>query len=456
METRAADAGLAFQWRKLKLAPLMAEVIVIGGGLAGLSAAVALAEAGHSIRILEARPFLGGRATSYEVGDSETIDNCQHILLRCCVNLLDFYRRLGVSGDIKFYPEYVFIEPGGRRSIMRAGLLPAPLHFTESLLTLKFLSLPEKLAVARGLLAVRRERSRGDLDRITMQQWLEEHHQPPRAMERFWRQVLVSAISEEPDRIAAVHGLQVFALAFLARSNAYEMGVPVVPLGSLYRPEAWQRIGNVKMRLRAPVERIALEGGAVTGVSAAGEDLRADYYVCALPFERLSAFNLGVDVGGLTHAPITGIHLWFDRPVIDIPQATFLDRTIQWIFNKSEGRYVQLVVSASHSLVPMPRAEVIALALRELAEFLPAVREAKLEKAHVVKEVRAVFSPRPGLESRRPPSCTAVRNLFLAGDWTRSGWPGTMEGAVRSGYLAAEAVTAAAGAPRKFLLPDIA
>jgi zeta-carotene desaturase len=159
---------------------------------------------------------------------------------------------------------------------------------------------------------------------------------------------------------------------------------------------------------------------------------------------------------GFTHAPITGIHLWFDRPVIDFPQATLLDRTIQWIFNKSEGRYVQLVVSASHSLTEMPRADVIALAVRELAEFFPVVQDAKLEKAHVVKEVRAVLSPMPGLESRRPPAKTAIPNLFLAGDWTRTGWPAIMEGAVRSGYLAAEAVTAACGDPKRFLLPDVA
>ena len=434
----------------------MSEVIVIGGGLAGLAAAAALGGAGHSVRVLEARPFLGGRAASYETGDSETIDNCQHVLLRCCVNLLDFYRRLGVSGDIRFYSEFVFIEPGGRRSVMRAGLLPAPLHFAGSFLKLKFLSLSERLAVARGLLAIRRERSRADLDRITMRQWLEEHRQPPRAIDRFWRQVLVSAISEEPDRIAAAHGFQVFLLAFLARSNSYEMGVPAVPLGQLYRAEAWTRIGNVETRLRTPVERIEIDDGAVRCIRAAAEDLRADYYISAVPFERLSGLNLELDLNGFTHAPITGIHLWFDRPVIDFPQATLLDRTIQWIFNKSEGRYVQLVVSASHSLIQMPRAEVIALALRELAEFFPAAGEAKLRKAHVVKEVRAVLSPRPGLESRRPSSRTPIRNLFLAGDWTRSGWPAIMEGAVRSGYRAAEAVPAAAGEPQRFLLPDIA
>ena len=163
-----------------------------------------------------------------------------------------------------------------------------------------------------------------------------------------------------------------------------------------------------------------------------------------------------MDVSGFEHSPITGIHLWFDRSLTQLPQATLLDRTMQWMFNKGGGRYLQLVVSASRSLVEMNRADVIALALRELAEFFPRAREAKLEKAHVVKEVRATFSPRPGLEALRPASATKFPIFFLAGDWTRSGWPATMEGAVRSGYLAAEAVTRAAGKPREFLRPDVA
>ncbi|HML15676.1 MAG TPA: hydroxysqualene dehydroxylase HpnE, partial [Bryobacteraceae bacterium] len=408
------------------------------------------------VKLFEARPFLGGRAASYEAG-SETIDNCQHILLRCCVNLLDFYERLGVSGNIKFEREFVFLEPGGRRSTLRAGILPFPLHFAKSFWDLKFLSAKEKLAVARGVLAIRREYGRrDDLDRITMRQWLEEKRQPPRAIDRFWRQVLVSAINEDLDRMAARHGFQVFRLGFLGSSKSYEMGVPAVPLGRLYGSEAWRKLGSVEMRLRTPAEQIVIENGAVCRVVAAGESLRADYYVSALPFERLPAIGFDLRLQGFEHSPITGIHLWFDRPVTDLPHATLLDRTIQWMFNKSEGRYVQLVVSASRSLVEMPRAEVIAMAVRELAEFFPAAKDAKLEKAHVVKEVRATFSARPGLESLRPPNRTAVRNLFLAGDWTRSGWPATMEGAVRSGYLAAEAVTAAAGRPRAFVLPDIA
>jgi squalene-associated FAD-dependent desaturase len=440
----------------------MAEVIVIGGGLAGLASAAALAGAGHSVRVLESRRFLGGRATSYEIGtgeNAETIDNCQHVLLRCCVNLLDFYRRLGVQDQIHFYRDFIFIEPGGRRSVLRSGVLPAPAHFLESFLTLKFLSLSEKLAVMRGIRAIKAQyKTRPDLDRITMLHWLKEERQPPRAIERFWRQILVSAISEELDATAASHGFQVFRLGLLARRDSYQMGVPSVPLGELYAEEKWKKVGPVEFLLRSPVERIVIENGAVQFVIARGQELRADHYICALPFERVPevAPELELDVGDFEYSPITGIHLWFDRPVIDLPHATLLDRTIQWIFNKHEGRAVQLVVSASRSLLEMPRADVIALAIRELEEFLPAARGAKLEKAHVVKEVRAVLSAKPGLESRRPLSRTNVRNLFLAGDWTRSGWPAIMEGAVRSGYLAAEAVAEAAGQPGQFLLPDIA
>jgi squalene-associated FAD-dependent desaturase len=439
----------------------MPSVIVIGGGLGGLASAAALGQSGFQVDLFEARGFLGGRATSYPVpGDtSEVIDNCQHVLLRCCVNLMDFYRRLGVADRIQFHEQFFFIEPGGRTSVLQAGGLPAPLHFTASFLDLRFLGMDDKLAIGRALWAIRREHGRReDLDRITMLDWLREKGQPERAIRRFWNQVLVSAVNEDLDRMAASHGFQVFWLGFLARANAYEMGIPAVPLGDLYGPDGWKRIPNVRMHARAAVERVIVDDGAIHGVLAAGERQAADYYVCALPFERLPALipELDLKLEGFEHSPITGIHLWFDRSITELPHATLLDRTVQWMFNKSGGRYVQLVVSASRSLVEMPRAEVIALAVRELAEFFPLAREAKLEKAHVVKEIRATFSARPGLEQARPLSATRFGNLFLAGDWTRSGWPPIMEGAVRSGYLAAEAVTRAAGEERKFLLPDIA
>lgn len=439
----------------------MPSAIVIGGGLAGLAAAAALGQSGFEVDVFEARAFLGGRATSYPVpGDSsEIIDNCQHVLLRCCVNLMNFYGRLGVADRIQFYRQFFFIEPGGRTSALEAGGLPAPLHFTGSFWDLKFLNLADKFAIARGLWAIRSEYGkRADLDRITMLQWLEEKRQTKRAIERFWNQVLVSAVNEDLGRMAASHGFQVFWLGFLARADSYEMGVPAVPLGDLYGPEGWKRIPNVRFHLRAPVEAVPSGNGVIAGVTVSGALHSADYYISALPFERLPATIPGLDLNleGFEHSPITGIHLWFDRAITDLPHATLLDRNIQWMFNKSAGRYVQLVVSASRQLVEMPRGEIIALALRELAEFFPLAAEAKLERAHVVKEIRATFSARAGLEHARPASATKFENLFLAGDWTRSGWPPIMESAVRSGYLAAEAVTRAAGSPKRFLLPDIA
>jgi squalene-associated FAD-dependent desaturase len=434
----------------------MASVLVAGGGLAGLATAAALGDAGFEVDLFEARPFLGGRATSYappgSTGEADLIDNCQHILLRCCVNLLDLYARLGVSDEIAFHREFFFIEPGGRVSTLKAGHLPAPLHFTSSFVRLSYLTTFEKLALVRGLLALRRDRTRrSDLDRITMLDWLREQRQPPRVIKRFWEQILVSAINEDVDRMAAIHGFQVFWLGFLARSNGYEMGVPAVPLQKLYTSREWDKWPNVRIHLRTPVERLGQDG------ALAGSDVRtADYYVCALPFEKVAQVAPELHPPTFEHSPITGIHLWFDRTVTDLPHATLLDRTIQWLFNKDRGRYVQLVVSASRSLSDMPRNDVISLAVRELTEFLPAVADARLERAHVVKEIRATFSAAPGLEQVRPPAQTAFQNMFLAGDWTRSGWPATMEGAVRSGYMAAEAICRTAGRPAQFLLPDIA
>jgi len=285
-----------------------------------------------------------------------------------------------------------------------------------------------------------------------MAEWLREKKQTPRAVERFWRQVLVSAINEELDRMAAAHGLQVLYLGFLANSRSYEMGVPRVPLGKLYSAEAWAPYEYVKFAYKASVPPFEIEDGVARNAA-----IRADAYVLAVPFERVSALaaQLPLDLSAFTHSPITGIHLWFDRKVTDLPHATLLDRTIQWMYNKDGGRHIQLVVSASRGLTEMPRGEVIEMALRELKEFFPNVAEAKLERAHVVKEVRATFSAAPGLEERRPLQSTEVRNLFLAGDWTRTGWPATMEGAVRSGYLAAEAVLKGFGSQQRFLVPDV-
>jgi zeta-carotene desaturase len=217
----------------------------------------------------------------------------------------------------------------------------------------------------------------------------------------------------------------------------------------------------VHFRFRTSAADIRVDNGAVAGVETGGELSTARHYISALPSERLArlpgiAPALGIDFAQFESVPITGIHLWFDRPVTELPHATLLDRTIHWFYSKDGGRRLQVVVSASRALTSMGKGEIIELAMKELAEFLPGVREAKLVKAHVVKEVRATFSARPFLESIRPEASTTIPNFTLAGDWTHSGWPSTMEGAARSGHIAAERAAAALGKPAKFLLPDIA
>ena len=433
----------------------MKDAVVIGGGLAGLATAVALGSQGFQVELLEAKPFLGGRATSYPLplgdGQEEVIDNCQHILLKCCVNLLDFYRRMGVAEGIEFHREFFFMEPGGRTSSLRRGIFPAPLHFAESFLRATWLTMGEKLSLGRAMLALRRERrSRKDLDQISMLDWLKEKHQPARLIDRFWRQVLLSAINVELDQMAAAHGFQVMWLGFMAASDTYEMGIPKVRLGQLYQGG----IENVVQRERTCVDEFDPE----RGVLAAGEWIAAKAYISAVPSDRLARLvpQLPIDYNAFEPSSITGIHLWFDRPVTTMPHATLLDRNIQWFYNKGDGRYLMLVVSASEMMLKMPRQEIIDLAMRELIEFLPAVAEATLVKAHVVKEAKATFRAKPGLEAKRPLSRTVIPNLFLAGDWTRSGWPATMEGAVRSGYLAAEAASTYLGRPAHFLIPDLA
>jgi squalene-associated FAD-dependent desaturase len=460
-------------------------VIVIGGGLAGLAAGVALAESGWRVRLFEQRPFLGGRATSYVLPDGEHVDNCQHVTLGCCTNLDDFYRRIGAASKIKFFDRLVFLDPQGHKGEMQAGILPAPFHLTGSFAAFAPLNLLDKLSIARAMLDILQSQGRpGDLDEkggISMLEWLRRRGQTKRAIERFWRVVLVSALDEELDRTDARFGVDVFWKAFLSNSTGYRMGVPAVPLANLYdgcKSEIERRGGEVI--LRAPVRGLKMESGELAGIRFdEGREESADAYVFALPHTALAELlpeslkqsdpSLA-NLDKIRDAPITGVHFWFDRTVMREPFLTLLDTTTQWIFNKTDlyagpsgtgktmaaGQYLQLVISASYDLLQKPRQEIIDLCLAEVRQALPAARKAELVKATVIKEAAATFSPEPGVDRWRPTQQTAVPRLFLAGDWTATGWPATMEGAVRSGYLAAEALLRAYGTPRTFLQPDLA
>jgi zeta-carotene desaturase len=481
-------------------------VAIVGGGLAGLSAGTALASAGFRVTLLERRPYLGGRASSYEhPGTGEVVDNCQHILLGCCTNLKDFYRRVGAEELVRWYDRLIFIEPGGRRSVIGSSWLPAPLHALPSFLSSSALSWQDKLAIARALITLVRRLPEDK--NLPFSDWLAAHRQTPGAIKHFWEIVLVSALNEELDRVSTATAAMVFRESFLKSAQGGRMGVPRVPLTELYSKAGDYIQGHSgKVEMRAAVDGFAVveewaggdsetaafgEATSETGTGASGlfasragvrlgvggKPRMFDYAVLAVPFDAVgrllpesvppaAADELRTSLQRFETSPITGVHLWFDRPITDLDHAVLLDRTIQWMFQKSrilddrsaaasKNAYVELVISASKSLVQKSRQEIIDLAVQELAEFFPLVKEAQLVKATAIKEVHATFSPLPGSDAYRPHSATPWPRVFLAGDWTATGWPATMEGAVRSGYLAAEALCHAAGREDRFLVPDL-
>jgi len=469
---------------------------VIGGGLAGLSSAVALAEAGFQVRLLEKRPHLGGRAASYTLPDGSEVDNCQHVTLGCCTNLADFYRRVGAGEKIHFYDRLYFVDKGGRRSTIESSWLPPPLHMAPSFAFFGGLTLSDKRSIAKALLSIARAGGHPpEIDGITMLDWLHRMKQTSGAIERFWRVVLVSALDEELSRTDASYGIEVFWKAFLGSHGGYRVGIPSVPLADLYEGcrEAVTKKGG-EVRVRCGVREIRLERGRFSGaILEDGSAVAVDACIAAVPHRVLpdllpkGAGEGGAWLEGLRHlktSPITSVHFWFEKQVMTEPFLTLMDHTTQWIFNKtllsagpdrpdetagraahliadgvggdtSSGQYLQLVISASYDLVPRSRQEIIDLCRRELADVLPATRDAKVRKATVIKEVNATFSPEPGVDRWRPSQNIGIENFFLAGDWTRTHWPATMEGAVRSGYLAAEALSASLGSPQRFLQPDL-
>lgn len=451
-------------------------VAVIGAGAAGLAAAQALADSGYKVRLIERRPYVGGRASSYEhPGIGEVIDNCQHLLFGCCTNLIDLYRRIGATDKLRWFDDITMIEPGGRRSVLSPSPLPAPFHASPGFLKAHAFSLADKIAIARGLNAFIAGIPEDTEENFA--HWLARHKQTPGAIKRFWEPVLFAALNEELDQTSVHYAAKVCRELFLRSPEAGRMAIPSVPLSDLYgHALATLKARGAELNLRTSVTRVTRnEDLQQWSIETETERFSAEAVIFAVPFEAMAKLlltlpeapgkeALGAQVSQFTHAPIAAIHLWFDREITDLEHASMLDTTIQWLFNKSklqpqrhtqEGHYIEVVISVLRSVIPMQRQELIDLGLRELALFFPAVREAKLLKGAVTKEVRATFSIRPQLDNIRPTPQSPWPNIFLAGDWTASGWPATMEGAARSGYLAAEALTESTGNAQKFLRPDL-
>jgi len=450
--------------------------IVVGGGVAGLSAACALAEAGLRVQLAERRGFLGGRACSYRnPGVDETIDNCQHALFGCCTNLIGFYRRIDVAQRIHWTRTMTMIEPGGRRSELGfSSWLPAPLCGLPRLLKAHAFTVGDKLALGRAFSALLRPVAADSQE--SLGEWLKRHGQTEGAMNRFWRLVIASALNGDLDEIALPYAAKVIRELFMSSADAGAMGVSSVPLSELYDGAVrFLRERGSEVKLGAGVE--SAEWNECEGqwcVTTRTGELRAEFLLLALPFEALGALlpqlprTAGAEVlaGQIArhkHSPIASVHLWFDREITDLEHAVLLDRTIHWMYNKSrlqprrkgKGSYLELVVSSAREFAKLDRAQAIALAMRELAEFFPAVATAKLEKAALVKEMRATFTVPPGIDAARPSAVAPWPNCALAGDWIQTGWPSTMESAARSGHLAAEAISRAAGEPHGFLVADL-
>jgi squalene-associated FAD-dependent desaturase len=488
-------------------------IVIVGGGLAGLAAAVGLAgRPDLRVTLCESRPRWGGRASSFvDQTTGEPIDNCQHVALGCCTNFRHFCATIGIESLFCREDELVFIAPDGRASRMAAAPLPAPLHLAPAFARFGFLSWHDKYRLARGLRALART-DPSTCEGLTFLDWLHQHGQTPATIDRFWHVVLVSALSETLDRIDVGHARKVFVDAFIASRHGWEVWLPTAPLDELYGPrlETWLAARNVTPRLLSGAKRLLFDAAGknsaeatpstappanMTGVELrSGERIDADQVILAVPQNLVLSllpeeWHSHPGLAGIEHletAPISSVHLWFDRPITDLRHATFVGKQSQWLFNRSaiqatfvvpasagrdapqttvgsqtpppEGgttNYYQIVISASRDVVESGNDETIRAVVEELASVWPVVREARLVHSRLVTEHKAVVSMLPGVDKLRPPQQSPIANLQLAGDWTQTGWPGTMEGAVRSGYLAAENVLRRCSRPERLVQPDL-
>ena len=448
---------------------------VIGGGLAGLAAAVALADEGVGVELFEATARLGGRAGSFaDAASGEWVDHCQHVSMGCCTNLADFCRRTNIADCFRRDRVLHFIGPDGRHFPLAASRwLPAPLHLAPALLKLGYLSFGEKIGIARAMRRLMRMSSEAADDGPTVGAWLRDQRQSQRAIDRFWSVVLVSALSETVDRASLGAARKVFVDGFLASRQGYEVEVPTVALGELYGKRMTGALAarGVAVHLSSPASSLEGDRQAVREVCFAdGTRRRFGAVIVAVPWRRVGelfaslladAQPLLASLDQLGSAPITAVHLWFDRSITSLPHAVLIDRLSQWVFNHGvQGadppeHYYQVVISASRDLAGRDRDEIAAEVHDELACVWPAARTAQLLRYRIVSQPHAVFSPQIGIERLRPPQKTSIPNLFLAGDWTATDWPATMESAVRSGYLAAEGALSSLGRNVPLLQPDL-
>lgn len=438
---------------------------VVGGGLAGIAAALRCAEAGAAVTLLEARPRLGGLTTSFRRGELH-VDNGQHVFLRCCTSYRALLHRLGVA-DLVTLQDRLDIPvhvPGRRPGRLRRSRLPAPLHLAGALLRHRPLSVPDRLRLVPAALALRRvDPADPAADAVSFGHWLAEHGQNRRAVEALWDLVGVATLNATADVASLAPAATVFRLGLLTDAAAGDIGWSRVPLGQLHGDAAARglREAGAAVHTSTKVRGVRRTAGGWQLTSERDgervEETVVDRMICAVPpagAERLlpeGALDLPSGwSAALGSSPIVNVHVVYDRRVLDTPFAAGVGTPIQWVFDRTEqsglrrhrpapAQYVAVSLSAADDLIRTPTARLREQMVPALAALLPAARDARVLDFFVTREPHATFRPSPGTAALRPAPTTRAPGLFLAGAWTGTGWPATMEGAVRSGNAAADA-----------------
>lgn len=451
-------------------------VVIVGGGLAGCTAALALARQPHSadrfhITLIESKSRLGGRVGSYNDQVSGlTIDYCQHVGMGCCTALKQLIGWLGQKSLWRTEQDLYFYGPGQQRQRLTAlPFLPAPLHLGGWLWNWPGLNWQDRWQIARGMLAIKRLPLVGDravvLERSSALAWLKTHGQGDRVLERFWSTIIVSALGEQLDRVGLLPMAKVFQDGFLRKRDAYHLLIPERPLDELFGERFHKALtsAGVDVQLSTSINKYHWQGARCDRIDLAnGSSIDPDQMIIAVPWHAVGQLVTGCDdadvkriamgAGQLEASPISGVHTWWDRPWLPTPHAVLVGQLCQWVFPHAEREtatreespstrehYYQIVISASHRLPRGDQQSVARLIEEDLREVFEEARAAKLLRVRVVTDPQAVFSVRPGTAALRPLSGTRHGNICWAGDWTNSGWPATMEGAIRSGLAAAAA-----------------
>lgn len=461
--------------------------VVIGGGLAGIAASWQLAEQGFKVTLLESKQRLGGRAGSFESSNGEDVDYCQHVGMGCCTHLLKLISWLGQEDCWDRHRELHFYGPQGKYCRLGALPLPAPLHLSTWIWKWPGLNFKDRMAVAYGMLRIWRmdQKCASELDEIPALKWLREIRQPNTTIDRFWSTILVSALGEALDRVSLAAVCKVMQDGFLKQTDAFHLLVPNQPLSKLFNTDARNALTSigVDVRLGSGAKQIQHSRTSIR-VLAPNDCIEASHVVIAIPWHQIPKLRIQTEdvqedssklsqseFEKLEASPITGIHTWWDTAWMKKPHAAIVGRQCQWVFpkptqesttnqisagnfsidqqhNQANEHYYQIVVSASRNLLNVPKAgkhggDFETALIDDLSQVFPRVRDAKLLRCQAVTDPKSVFSVKAGADKLRPEALSGLRNVMLAGDWTKTGWPATMEGAIRSGFNAATAIGSA-------------